>query len=173
MNIVVSRFSVLIHYLEVTVASLHYTVCGGTEQQQQLRPASHSNCSPSQLESQLVWSLWIWLRLALGSLHCCWRALAQRNQVAPSSLPVILYSSCFCGGLFDALLVLHTGYWWRIYWVLRMVRETVSFPDGRACGTWGGGRPFQSADDSQRMSQVTFKAMGSVCKVLRFLNEKI
>lgn len=23
------------------------------------------------------------------------------------------------------------------------------------------GRPFQSADDSQRMSQVTFKAMGS------------
>lgn len=28
MNIVASRFSVLIHYLEVTVASLHYTVRG-------------------------------------------------------------------------------------------------------------------------------------------------
>lgn len=43
-----------------------------------------------------------------------------------------------------------------------MVRETVSLPeDGWACGTRAGGCPFQSADDSQRTSQGTFKAVGS------------
>lgn len=84
-NIVASRFSVLIHYLEVTVASLHYTVRGhggpvatppSVPQLMRRVPAGH----------RPVWSIWIGPRLALGLLQCCWRVLAQWNRAASSSL---------------------------------------------------------------------------------------
>lgn len=78
------------------------------------------------------------------------------------------HSSCFSGGLFDALLVLHTDNWWRyVSKSLKVckgnhVPPQLNHPSQRM-GLWNlpVGHPFQSADDSQRMSQVTFKAMGS------------
>lgn len=51
--------------------------------------------------------------------------------------------------------------------VLKVVRETVALLSSTTHPADGpvdperGGRPFQSADDSQRMRQVTFTSMGS------------
>lgn len=97
MNIVVSRVRVLIPSLEVAVAGLHYTVwrCGAAAatlpsvpQQPQLVPGG---APADRICPDLPGA-------ALASLQWRWGALAQRGQVAPSPLPIILYSSCFCDG---------------------------------------------------------------------------
>ena len=50
-----------------------------------------------------------------GGLHLSTRSIVSSehllsgNWVAPSSHPCPCHSSCLCGGLFDALFVLHTG----------------------------------------------------------------
>lgn len=104
MNMVASRFGVLIHYLEVTVASLHYAVCGGAGRQ--LSPASHTRPGGSTGRSDQSGS---------DREACSGPTPVSLESARPVESGCALLTPCHFV-LFrllwwvDALLVLHTGY---------------------------------------------------------------
>lgn len=149
---VVSRLSVLIHYLEVTGAGVHYTACGGTvaalpsvPRQLQRIPAG----APAHPTPGSDWGS-VWAHSSDAGER--W---ARRIRLRP---PHSLSFRPLPASVVGYLMPCSFTYWLPTACIL-------SLEDGKGhrvlprgwmgLWTWAGRRPFQSAEDSQRMGRGT------------------